>query len=364
MRVAAECIPTLVLVLGDQLDARGAAFDSFDVDRDAVLMIEAPGEAAHVWSVKPRIAIFLSAMRHFRDELRARGLVVHYVALEDDGRARRARGASPVPSRACSRADCASSKPASGASPGPSRTSTLAAGVELHVDADRHFFCSRSEFERVGRRRSRAASVDGGLLPRDAAAPRVLLDDDGGPEGGRWNYDAANRKGWPKSPASRAGPGLIAAPEAFAPDAITREVIALVERRFPGIPASLADFAWPVWRADALSALETFVAARLDRFGDSRTRCGRRRLSAGTRSCRRASTCTCSSRARSCAAAEAAYRRGDASLTSTEGFVRQILGWREYMRGDYWRSMPGLAEANHSRPRVPCPAGTGAARRR
>ena len=75
---------TLVLVLGDQLSHDSAAFDGFDPSQDAVLMIEAAGEATHVWSHKARIAVFLSAMRHFRDELRARGFTVHYIGLLDE----------------------------------------------------------------------------------------------------------------------------------------------------------------------------------------------------------------------------------------------------------------------------------------
>ncbi len=355
MRVAAECISTLVLVLGDQLDARSAAFDGFDPDRDAVLMIEAPGEAAHVWSVKPRIAIFLSAMRHFRDELRARGIVVHYVALEDDGEPdslpeRLGRALARLQPRRLRLVEAGEWRVARDI-----EDVARATGVELQIDADRHFFCSRDEFEHWA-----GADREKHLVMEDfyramRLRHRVLLDADGWPEGGRWNYDAANRKGWPKAPASRAGPGLIAAPEAFAPDAITREVIALVERRFAEHPGSLADFAWPVCRADALRALDTFVAARLDRFGDfqdamwTATPFGWHSLLSSSLNLHLLEPCEV------VAAAEAAYRRGDASLTSTEGFVRQILGWREYMRGVYWRSMPGLAEANHLEATRPLP---------
>ena len=63
----------LVLVLGDQLDADSAVFDDFDPARDAIWMAEVAQEATQVWSSQPRIALFLSAMRHFRDALRARG---------------------------------------------------------------------------------------------------------------------------------------------------------------------------------------------------------------------------------------------------------------------------------------------------
>src|SRR6056297_2627712 len=73
----------LLLVLGDQLDSNSAAFDGFDRDHDAVWMAEVSHEAEHVRSHKARIAIFLSAMRHFRDSLRDRGFTVHYRELDD-----------------------------------------------------------------------------------------------------------------------------------------------------------------------------------------------------------------------------------------------------------------------------------------
>ena len=73
----------LVLVLGDQLNRDSAAFDDFDPARDAVWMAEVAEESTHVWSHKARIAMFLSAMRQFRDALRGQGVTVHYRQLDD-----------------------------------------------------------------------------------------------------------------------------------------------------------------------------------------------------------------------------------------------------------------------------------------
>ena len=75
----------LVLVLGDQLDERSAAFDGFDPRTDAVWMAEVAHESEKVWVAKPRVAIFLAAMRHFRDMLRARGWRVYYRTLTEGG---------------------------------------------------------------------------------------------------------------------------------------------------------------------------------------------------------------------------------------------------------------------------------------
>lgn len=334
----------LVLVLGDQLTLDSPALQGLDPARDRVLMIEAPGEATQVWSHKARIALFLSGMRHFRDALREAGHAVDYVSLDDSdeptlaGRlAQQLQRWRPDVLRLLE--------------PGEWRlqqdiTATARdAGVALQLLDDTHFLCSRAEFLRWAnpyrgslrmeyfyremRRRHRV------LLDREAATPDQ-------PEGGQWNYDADNRKGYPKR-----GPGLIPPPEAFEPDALTREVLAEVERRFPDHPGSLAQFFWPVTRAQALLALQTFIEHRLVHFGDyqdamwSGTPFGWHSL------------LSCSLNLHLLdpreviAAAEQAYRDGRAPLASAEGFIRQILGWREFIRGVYWRDMPQMAEANH-----------------
>ncbi|MEO9066696.1 MAG: cryptochrome/photolyase family protein, partial [Caldimonas sp.] len=344
----------LVLVLGDQLSAASPAFDSFDKATDAVLMIEAAGEAEHVWSHKARIAIFLAAMRHFRDELRARSITVHYIALEDDDEptlaGRLAAALERLRPRRLRLVEAGEWRVANDVA-----AACATAGVSMRALDDRHFFCSRADFARWAGPHAKSLRME--FFYREMRRTHgVLLDDAGGPEGGRWNFDADNRKGWPKSPPGRAGPGLIAAPERFAPDALTREVIALVERRFAGNPGALADFAWPVSRSQALEALDAFVAARLANFGEHQdamwtaTPFGWHSLLSSSLNLHLLDP------REVVAAAEAAYRRGDASLASAEGFIRQILGWREFMRGIYWRDMPAMAEANHLQARRPLPA--------
>ena len=344
----------LVLLLGDQLSPSSPALHGFDAARDAVLMIEAPGEATHVWSHKARIAIFLSAMRHRCDELRAAGATVHYVALdaagEPDGLPERLAAALRRLRPACLRLVEA----------GEWRlerdiaTAARDASVILQAIDDTHFLCSRADFVRwagSGRKQLRMEFFYREMRRRHG----VLLDADGGPEGARWNFDAENRKGWPKTPAGRAGPGLIAPPEAFAPDDITREVIALVERRFPEHPGALDAFAWPVTRSQALEALHVFVTTRLASFGTwqdamwTDTPFGWHALLSSSLNLHLLDP------REVVAAAEAAYRDGHAPLPAVEGFVRQIVGWREFVRGVYWLDMPAMAEANHFQVHRPLP---------
>lgn len=330
----------LVLVLGDQLSHDNPALDGIDPACDLVLMIEARGEASHVWSHKARIALFLSAMRHFAAELRERGVPVDYVELDDDEEPSLLR-------RLAAQLDRQQPRVLRVVEPGEWRLEqglrALAAdaGVELQLLDDTHFLCSRADFARwaTGYRSSLRMEF---FYREQRRRHRVLLDADGRPEGGAWNYDADNRAPFPK-----AGPGAIPPPAGFAPDAVTQEVFALVERAFPDHPGSLASFAWPVTRAQALQALDRFIAQRLPQFGPWQDAMWTG-MPWGWHSLLSAALNLHLIDPREViAAAEEAYRRGAAPLAGVEGFIRQVLGWREFIRGVYWRDMPGLAEANH-----------------
>lgn len=337
-----------MLVLGDQLDADASAFDGFDPAVDAVWMAEVAEESTHVWSSQPRIAVFLSAMRHFRDELRARGFTVHYRELT-------ATSATGTLAAELERA-VATLKP-SGlivTEPGDWRVSealTAAAeraGVSLEVRVDRHFFATREDFKRhtIGRKQLRMEF----FYREMRRAHGVLLDSAGEPEGGQWNFDPENRGSFGKG-----GPGRVPPPVVFSPDALTREVLALVRKQFAAHPGQLDEFDWPVTRAQARTALEDFIAHRLADFGTYQDAMWtdepwlyHSRLSA-------AMNLKLLPPREVVAAAEAAYRAGRAPLASVEGFIRQILGWREYVRGVYWHLMPEYLEKNALQATEPLP---------
>jgi len=168
----------------------------------------------------------------------------------------------------------------------------------------------------------------------------VLMENDE-PIGGQWNFDADNRQAF-----GAAGPGTLPPRTLFAPDAITNEVIELVNTRFADHPGHLESFAWPVTRAQALHALHTFIEQRLALFGRYQDAIWpaepwlyHSHLSA-------ALNLKLLNPREVVAAAEAAYHLGHAPLASVEGFIRQILGWREYVRGIYWTQMPDYAQRN------------------
>jgi deoxyribodipyrimidine photolyase-related protein len=169
---------------------------------------------------------------------------------------------------------------------------------------------------------------------------RVLMDGDQ-PCGGRWNFDADNREAF-----DARGPGFLPPPARFEPDDITREVIALVDGRFADHPGSLATFAWPVTRTQALQALDAFVDERLESFGRWQDAMWPGEPWLYHSHLAAALNLKLLHPMEVIARAEAAYRAGHVPLASAEGFIRQILGWREYVRGIYWTRMPGYLEAN------------------
>ena len=168
----------------------------------------------------------------------------------------------------------------------------------------------------------------------------LLMRPDGEPEGGRWNFDADNRKPLPKGVP-------LPEPARFAPDAITREVLALVAERFGHHFGALEPFWFAVTRAEALRGAGPFRRpTALPRFGDYQDamRQGEDWLFHSALS--QYLNCGLLRPREVCAAVERAWRDGDAPLNSAEGFIRQILGWREYVRGIYWLKMPGYARLN------------------
>jgi deoxyribodipyrimidine photolyase-related protein len=338
----------LVLVLGDQLNRDSAAFDGFDPERDAALMIEAKHEACYVPQHKQRLLLFFSAMRHFRDELRERGFIVHYAEL--DAKQNRGSFGEEVPRWIHkTRAETLVV-----AQPGDYRVRAELRGAlrgedcSLDVRPDRHFLCSEEQFATFaeGRKRLLLESFYRDMRRRH----EVLLEPDGGPVGGRWNYDADNRESFGEH-----GPPDIKAPRSFRWDETTREVARLVDRTFPESPGQTGGFDLPVTRRQARAALRDFVEHRLADFGRYQDAMARGRpYLYHSRLSSSLNLHLLDSRdaiARAIAAGE-----GGAPLNSVEGFVRQVLGWREYVRGVYWHEMPDYETRNELEADLPVPA--------
>lgn len=339
-----KSIRRLILVLGDQLSAVSAVFDDFDAAKDVVWMAEVTVESTKVWSVKARIAMFISAMRHFRDGLRKQKWQVDYCEM----------GAHSSFSDAL-RASVKRLKPQTlvmvhAGEWSVQREIDRVAGeleVPIEVRDDRHFLCSRSDFAKhaEGRKQLRME-----FFYREMRQKTGVLMEKGKPVGGQWNFDHDNRGSFGK-----AGPGLRVPPRVFKPDALTREVIAMVNERFAEHPGTLDDFDWPVTTAQANEALADFIQHRLPDFGQYQDAMWtdepwlyHSRLSA-------AMNLKLLDPRDVIAAAEKAYQNGTVPLAAAEGFIRQILGWREYVRAIYWHLMPDYIERNSMNAHEPLP---------
>jgi len=343
----------LIVVLGDQLDADSTVFEGFDPEHDWIWMAEVSGEATHVWNSQCRISMFLAAMRHFRDRLRERGWPVAYRQLNvsdshwsfgDRADLGLAEGSETLASQLALTLDQLRPAEVHAVDPGEWRLKdqlqevARAAGVAWVARPDQHFFSSPEDFaaHAQGRKQLRLEFFYRELRKRTG----FLMDGDQ-PTGGQWNYDADNRESF-----SREGPGFVPAPRRFLPDALTREVLAMVQDRFGSHPGSVAAFDWPLTAAEAQSTLDDFIAHRLPEFGRWQDAMWvgepwlyHSRLSA-VLNLKLLHPRTVLE------ATENAYRSGRVPLPAAEGFLRQILGWREYVRGVYWHSMPGYLERN------------------
>ncbi len=298
-------------------------------------MAEAAGESTYVWSHKARIAIFLAAMRHFRDEL---DVPVEYRQLDD------AENTGTLEGELRASLERLRPRAVIVVEPGEYRIEQMLrrvageAGIPLEIRPDRHFLCSKGEFADYAKGKKKLLLE---FFYRWMRQRSGILMEGRKPVGGDWNFDAENRKNFPKT-----GPAFLPAPVAFKPDATTAEVLRLVEARFAKHPGRLAHFDWPVTRAQALQALDDFIRHRLPLFGQFQDAMWTRepylyhsRISA-------ALNLKLLSTREVLEAAEDAHRQGHAPIASVEGFVRQILGWREYVRGIYWHFMPGYEESN------------------
>ena len=338
----------LVIVLGDQLNADSAAFDDFDSKQDAVWMAEVAEESTHVWNHKARIVMFLAGMRHFRDALVKRKIKVHYRHLDDRGNRGTFAAELAAIVKRLQPERLILVEPGEWRVREGFRKTAKGLKIELELRPDRHFLCTPEEFAEHAKGRKQLRLE---YFYRDLRRKYDLLMDGSEPEGGKWNYDSANRGSF-----GRSGPGKVPKPKRFRPSSITKDVIALVDRKFKKHPGKLDSFDWPVTPKQAQQALSDFIENRISRFGEYQDAMWtdepylyHSRISA-------ALNLKLLSPLEVIEEALVAYRAGRAPLNAVEGFVRQILGWREYVRGIYWLYMPEYLDRNAMNATQPLPS--------
>ena len=327
---------TLRLILGDQLSPEISSLKDADKSRDIILLCEVFDEAVYVKHHQKKIAFLFSAMRHFAASLSDAGWNVDYVRLDQDGNSHSFSGEV---ARAVER-HAPESVIATFASEWRVLTemrdweNTLPCAVELRDD-DR-FYCSLDEFATWadGRKQLRME-----YFYRELRRKTGILMSGNDPIGGQWNYDAENR--------GRAPDGLeVPKHTSFVPDEITNEVLNLVEDQFGDHFGKLRPFEFAVTHEQAAYVLDRFIAERLPLFGTYQDAMVEGEPFMFHAHIGLYLNCGLLSPQQAIIAAENAYHAGAAPLNATEGFIRQILGWREFVRGLYWLKMPEYAEQN------------------
>jgi deoxyribodipyrimidine photolyase-related protein len=337
LRVIAISMTILIPVLGDQLSHSLASLRDADPTVAVVLMMEVAEETTYVRHHQRKIALVLSAMRHFAEELSAAGWTVDYIRLDDPSNSGSFNGEVK---RAVERHRSTAIRIVE---PGEWRVKTAIdrwakeCGVPVDVLPDDRFICSILDYQTWAQAR-RDLMME--FFYRDMRRKTgLLMTAEGKPEGGQWNLDKDNR-------ASPQRGINYPEPMSFVPDQITSDVLSMVATRFGGHFGRLEGFALPVTAAQARQALDHFVHTALPDFGTYQDAMvtGQDWLFHSWLS--PALNIGLLTPLEVAHAAAKAYARGDVPLNAAEGFIRQIIGWREYVRGYYWLEMPEVADAN------------------
>ena len=328
-----------ILVFGDQLNHQGAALIDADPAVDIVVMVEAGTKARERPYHKWKLALLYSAMRHFSAELVERGFEVDYIMLDwpqapaTFGEAIAAHVAAHQPERVVVM------EPNEYGIREAVRGWQDSLGVPVEIRDDTLFIATHEEFDQHARRRRTVRLED---FYRELRRRHKVLMDGDEPAGGAYNFDHDNRR---RYTADAARP--LPAPPSYPPDETTREVIALIEASFPAHFGVLDGFNLPVTRAQALHLLNRFLEEALPHFGAYEDAMVHGEWLLYHSLISHVQNIGLLSAEEVVRAAEARYYDGRVPINSAEGFIRQILGWREYMRGIYWQLMPGMHDSNY-----------------
>lgn len=334
---------TVIVILGDQLTQNLSSLRNTDQANSVILMAEVAAEATYVKHHKKKIAFLFSAMRHFAAALQRSGWRVEYCRLDDPENSGSLAGEVV---RTAARHGASSVRLTE---PGEWRVReelrALDAAFDLEMLPDDRFIASHDEFENwaAGRKSLRME-----YFYREMRRKTALLMTGDQPEGGKWNFDHDNRK-------AVAHDLAVPQPMRFAPDPITQDVLAMVESRFGDHFGDLTPFWFGTTQADAEQAFTHFLQTALPQFGDYQDA-----MLQGEKFLYHAVialylNCGLLDPLAVCRAVEAEYLGGRAPLNAAEGFIRQVIGWREFVRGIYWLKMPDYAQANALKASRPLP---------
>jgi len=327
---------TLRFILGDQLSDSISSLQGYNHNQDMVFMCEVHSEGTYVKHHKKKIAFLFSAMRHFAEDLKNRNYNIEYTQLNDPHNTGSLSGEVKRLCQKHSFSKIIITHPGEYRVLEEIRTLEHDLNIPIEIREDDRFICTLDAFTQwaSGRKQLRME-----YFYREMRKKYNILMDGDQPVGGQWNYDADNRKP-PKE-------GLnIPAPYTGKIDKITQNAISLVAENFDDHFGDIEPFYFAVTRQDALRVLEKFVQQRLHHFGDYQDAMIQGEPWMYHSHISFYLNCGLLLPLECVQAAEQAYYNGTAPLNAVEGFIRQIMGWREYVRGIYWLNMPNYAEKN------------------
>ena len=327
LHIVTKAIESLFILLGDQLDLNADSLVSLNKKKDLILMMEVEEESRHVPSHKKRTVLFLSAMRHAAEALRKKGFRVQYVKISDPKNSQTFEGEIDRCIKALHPQKMQAIHPGEWRVLRKIQRAAKKNKLDLEIFEDKHFLVTPEEFRSWAQGRQELTME---YFYREQRKRFSVLMENKKPVGGAWNFDKENRKPF------RGDVDSLPKPSSFPPDKITKEVMRAVDEKLADLPGNTEDFDWPVTAKDAQVALRNFVDHRLADFGSyqdamvtgaptmfhSLISCALNLKLLDPRDCIKV--------------AEEAYHQNKASLASVEGFIRQILGWREFIRGVYW----------------------------
>ncbi|MEM8727155.1 MAG: cryptochrome/photolyase family protein [Chlamydiota bacterium] len=326
----------LRFIFGDQLNLNISSLRDMDLAKDLLFFFEGMEEFTDVKHHKKKIAFLIAARRRFAAELEARGAKVRYIRLDPSPDAQTLRDALEVTIKERAVKKLIVTEPSEWDSYREVLSWNKTFSIAVEIREGDHFLCSHTEFKAWSDGRK---SLTMEYFYRDMRKKYGLLIDGKNPIGGRWNYDRENRQ--PLKRGMQPPKPYIAVK-----DSMTEEVIELVSDTFPSHFGDLDPFYFAVDRKEALKVLDRFIAERLEFFGvyqDAMVQ-GEAWMYHSHLSfylnCGLLFPLECIEKA------IAAFNNEKVPLNSVEGFVRQILGWREYVRGIYWLKMPRYKEEN------------------
>jgi deoxyribodipyrimidine photolyase-related protein len=330
-------IKALRLVFGDQLTHSLSSLDDIDKDNDVVLMCEVMEENTHVKHHKQKIIFILSAMRHFAYELSKKGIKVHYVTLDQQDNTHTLDGEVTRAINMYQPSQLVLTEPSEYRMMEKVLRWKNDEKIEIIIKKDNRFLCDLSDFKKwaAGRKQLRMEYFYREMRKKH----NILIQENGSPVGGEWNFDKQNRQ--PLKEKIRLPQSL-----KFNLDSITKDVLILVDKYFAGHFGKVERFNWAINRKQALKCLDDFIKNKLSNFGNFQDAMQMHEPFLFHSTLSPYLNVGLLQPLEVCEKVEEAYHRGQVPLNSAEGYIRQILGWREYIRGIYWLYMPDYVGKN------------------